>query len=102
MQDVGSFVRTKIFHDDEAARKEEQEELIKIARDPIGDTYIEEDPTVAEWLHSLAPTKAGAVQYFRDLFPSARWARRYNTHWLIGDAIAGKLPSEYKPAVTPN
>ncbi|CAA9961975.1 Sulfate permease protein [Pyrenophora teres f. maculata] len=60
-----------------------------IAHDTIGDTYIEEDPSVLEWFRELVPTSQGVADYARGLFPSARWIRRYNVHWLTGDAIAG-------------
>jgi sodium-independent sulfate anion transporter 11 len=63
--------------------------LKDIAHDTIGETYIEEDPSVAEWFRECIPTSHGAAEYVRELFPSARWLRRYNLHWLAGDAIAG-------------
>lgn len=61
------------------------------ARAMLGSTgvYLEEEPTVGEWLRELIPTKAGAVNYVRTLFPSALWIRRYNARWLFGDFIAG-------------
>jgi hypothetical protein len=65
--------------------------LNDVANDTVGETYIEEDPSVAEWFRQLVPTSHGAAEYARDLFPSARWLRRYNLHWLAGDAIAGML-----------
>lgn len=51
--------------------------------------YREQEPTVAEWIRSLAPTRRGTVDYVHELFPSAQWVVRYNLRWLIGDAIAG-------------
>jgi sodium-independent sulfate anion transporter 11 len=85
-----SWVRTKVLHVDSAAREKELETLLSIARDTIGETYLEEDPSVAEWFVSLVPTKAHVAQYMRNLFPSAGWIPRYNLHWLFGDAIAGE------------
>ncbi|OLN81025.1 Sulfate permease 2-like protein 3 [Colletotrichum chlorophyti] len=51
--------------------------------------YYEEDPTVKEWLLEHVPTKDGSVRYAKSLFPCAQWIPRYNTRWLISDAIAG-------------
>jgi solute carrier family 26 (sodium-independent sulfate anion transporter), member 11 len=51
--------------------------------------YREQEPTVAEWLKSLAPSRHGASEYLHELFPSAQWVMRYNLRWLLGDAIAG-------------
>ncbi|KAF1813709.1 sulfate permease-like protein [Eremomyces bilateralis CBS 781.70] len=53
------------------------------------DTYVEEEPTVAEWLRQVAPTGQTVVQYFINLFPFLKWIGRYNLQWLIGDLIAG-------------
>lgn len=92
MTKVGQLVRDKVLHADPSAREAETERLVKIARDTLGETYVEEDPTVAEWFRSLVPTLAGTAEYVRDLFPSASWGRRYNLHWLLGDAIAGTHP----------
>lgn len=63
--------------------------LEQIARETIGETYLEEDPSVAEWFRGLVPSSRGAAEYVTELFPSARWVRRYNVPWLVGDAIAG-------------
>ncbi|KAL1798828.1 hypothetical protein ACET3X_002865 [Alternaria dauci] len=70
-------------------RSDQTASLKNVARDTIGETYIEEDPSVAEWMRECIPTSHGAAEYVRELFPSARWVRRYNLHWLAGDAIAG-------------
>lgn len=84
-----TFVRTKVLHDDRTAHNEERDTLLRVAKDTIGETFIEEDPTVAEWFRGLVPSQADVAQYVRNLFPSASWGRRYNLHWLLGDAIAG-------------
>jgi sodium-independent sulfate anion transporter 11 len=75
------------FAEDHSARTAS---LKQISGETIGDTYFEDDPTVAEWFRGFVPTRRGAADYVRELFPSARWMRRYNFHWLAGDAIAGK------------
>ncbi|KAH7113329.1 sulfate permease-like protein [Dendryphion nanum] len=61
-----------------------------VAKEVIGDTYQEDDPSVIEWLRShMAPTSEGATSYIRTLFPSAQWLRRYNICWFQADMIAG-------------
>lgn len=53
------------------------------------DSYLEEEPTVWEWIKSTTPNGREIGQYVRNLFPFTRWILRYNTQWLIGDLIAG-------------
>ena len=55
------------------------------------DTYVEEEPTAAEWLHEIAPSGRDFVLYFWNLFPFLHWISRYNAQWLFGDLIAGEL-----------
>jgi hypothetical protein len=55
------------------------------------DVYLEQEPTVSEWVRELAPTRAAAVDYIQSLFPSSSWVLRYCARWLLGDFIAGKL-----------
>lgn len=54
-----------------------------------GTTYIEQDPTVGEWLRSLVPTPTGVLRYLSDVFLCVRWLPSYCPTWLLGDAIAG-------------
>ena len=75
------------FAEDHSARTAT---LKQLSDETIGDAYFEEDPSVADWFRGLIPTKHGVAGYIRELFPSARWMRRYNLHWLAGDAIAGE------------
>ncbi|KAJ4301479.1 hypothetical protein N0V90_003571 [Kalmusia sp. IMI 367209] len=86
---IGNYFQTNLLHTDRAAREEETQALGKIATHAIGNTFFEEDPSIAEWLRDLMPTAIGAADYVQKLFPSTSWARRYNLHWLLGDAIAG-------------
>ncbi|KAF2682275.1 sulfate permease-like protein [Lentithecium fluviatile CBS 122367] len=86
---MADWFRDKVLHADPTEREEEKETLLKIARDTLGETYVEDDPSVAEFFAGLVPTKAHVAQYVHNLFPSASWVRRYNLHWLLGDAIAG-------------
>lgn len=53
------------------------------------DTYVEEEPTVGEWVASITPTGADVLQYFYGLFPFTHWITRYNVQWLYGDLVAG-------------
>ena len=54
------------------------------------DTYVEEEPTVGEWLREIIPTGRQCALYFYNLFPFLQWIGRYNVQWLIGDLIAGE------------
>lgn len=54
------------------------------------DTYVEPEPTTAEWLSELVPTAREVGLYFYRLFPFLRWITRYNWQWFLGDMIAGK------------
>lgn len=96
---VGKYIQTEILRSDHAAREEETELYKRIAQETIDSTYVEEDPSVSEWFRDLVPTAAGTLEYFQNLFPSASWVRRYNLHWLLGDAIAGKCRCNYDIAI---
>jgi sodium-independent sulfate anion transporter 11 len=87
---IGDYVQTNILHADNAAQEQERRVLQNIAGDTIDNTFFEEDSSVTEWFRDLTPTASGVTDYFHNLFPSASWIRRYNLHWLLGDAIAGK------------
>ncbi|KAH7356096.1 sulfate transporter family-domain-containing protein [Pyrenochaeta sp. MPI-SDFR-AT-0127] len=80
---------TKVLSASLTNRSKQTASLEQIARETIGATFLEEDPSVAEWFRELVPSSHGVTEYVRELFPSARWVRRYNVHWLVGDAIAG-------------
>lgn len=54
------------------------------------DSYQEEEPTSAEWLASIWPSKQDTWRYIRNLFPFTHWITRYNLQWLYGDLVAGK------------
>lgn len=53
------------------------------------DTYVEDEPRTAEWLHELVPTPHDCQNYLRSLFPFTKWILKYNAQWLIGDLVAG-------------
>ncbi|KAJ4350761.1 hypothetical protein N0V95_004438 [Ascochyta clinopodiicola] len=52
-------------------------------------TYVEEEPTAAEWFREVLPSGAELGEYVYSLFPFVHWIGRYNLQWLIGDLIAG-------------
>ncbi|OCK73292.1 sulfate permease [Lepidopterella palustris CBS 459.81] len=80
----------KVFHTNSQQRPQgEQKALEDLAKDAVVTPYIEEEPSVREWIWSLRPTRQGFVQYVGSLFPFASWITRYNMHWMLGDAIAG-------------
>lgn len=51
--------------------------------------YFEEEPSIKEWLFSFKPHRRSIIDYLVGLFPFTSWLKRYNVHWLLGDAIAG-------------
>lgn len=55
-----------------------------------GDTYVEGEPTVGEWIRHVTPTGAGIGRWVYSLFPFVHWITRYNLQWLYGDLVAGK------------
>jgi len=53
------------------------------------DSYVEDEPTAAEWIQDIIPTGRQLGQYFYSLFPFLHWITRYNLQWLAGDLVAG-------------
>ncbi|KAI2602012.1 putative sulfate permease [Hypoxylon sp. NC1633] len=53
------------------------------------DSFVEQQPTSAEWLADIVPSGQDIVNYFRSLFPFLTWIGFYNLQWLIGDLVAG-------------
>jgi sodium-independent sulfate anion transporter 11 len=86
---VRDFLMTRVLGDDSEGRRKNTASMEQLARETIGQTYLEEDPSVAEWFRGLVPSSHGVAEYVKELFPSAQWIRRYNLHWLLGDVIAG-------------
>ncbi|KAF2189312.1 sulfate permease-like protein [Zopfia rhizophila CBS 207.26] len=86
---LGRFL-AKVFFIDLDYRKEHNEPLASGA-DSISsvETYVEKEPTTAEWLSEFRPTRAGFQHYIRGLFPFWSWIFHYNATWLLGDIIAG-------------
>ena len=80
-------------HSHREKRREENKKTLDNFNSYSGTTegYVEEDPSVAEWLKSALPTGRGVVDYLVSLFPFSQWIFSYNLQWLIGDLIAGKI-----------
>lgn len=57
------------------------------------DSYQEEEPTAAEWIADVWPSKQDAWRYTKGLFPFTSWITHYNLQWLYGDLVAGKSPT---------
>ncbi|KAF2267473.1 sulfate permease [Lojkania enalia] len=87
---LSTVVARKVFHTDSHKRPQgEQEALENLAKEAIVTPYIEEEPTIKEWVWSLRPTRQSSLQYVSTLFPFTTWIPRYNWHWMLGDVIAG-------------
>ncbi|TDZ37390.1 Sulfate permease 2 [Colletotrichum spinosum] len=101
---VGSVAAKVLGIDPDASKRHHTQESNSHVSDRISpyEPYYEEDPTVKEWLMEQVPTKDGSVRYFKSLFPFTRWILRYNTRWLVSDAIAGKTPYSTKFNVASN
>ncbi|KAK1714233.1 sulfate permease [Colletotrichum lupini] len=88
---AGAFLAKILGIDLEASTRHQTQELHDHVVNAISpyEPYYEEDPTVKEWLLEQVPTKEGSARYVKSLFPFTKWILRYNTRWLISDAIAG-------------
>ncbi|KAK2011536.1 sulfate permease [Colletotrichum eremochloae] len=88
---AGAVLAKILGIDLEASTRHQTKELYEHVAKTISphEPYYEEDPTVKEWLLEHVPTKEGAARYVKSLFPFTTWIFRYNTRWLISDAIAG-------------
>ena len=64
------------------------------------DTFVEEEPTALEWIHSITPSGKGILGWAYNLFPFTHWIGRYNMQWLYGDLVAGEcyLPITERPS----
>lgn len=54
------------------------------------DSYVENEPTAADWFAEITPSRRDALNYVKSLFPFVHWLPFYNTQWLIGDLVAGE------------
>ena len=88
-----NFVTEKVLGIDVNERYSQQpDDLDKRAYEILepADIYLEQEPTVGEFIRELAPTRDGVVHYMVSLFPSATWITRYKGAWLLGDVVAGR------------
>ncbi|KAI1504435.1 sulfate permease [Biscogniauxia marginata] len=53
------------------------------------DSFIEHQPTTAEFIHEIVPSGRDVINYVKSLFPFLSWIGFYNLQWLIGDLVAG-------------
>ncbi|OTB02124.1 hypothetical protein M426DRAFT_206167 [Hypoxylon sp. CI-4A] len=53
------------------------------------DSFVEQQPTSAEWLAETIPSGEDIIRYFRSLFPFLSWIGFYNLQWFLGDLVAG-------------
>ena len=85
------FILRRTLHIDPEERYSRQPSNLDHRAKQAGvDPFLEEEPTVKEFLGELVPSREGVANYLRSLFPSSTWIGRYNLHWLLGDSIAGK------------
>ncbi|TVY80338.1 Sulfate permease [Lachnellula suecica] len=79
----------KLEYRDELQRKEEIQRGESVFSSQTADTYVENEPTSAEWVGEFLPSGSELAQYCRSLFPFLSWIGRYNVQWLAGDLVAG-------------
>ncbi|TQS38812.1 hypothetical protein Golomagni_00674 [Golovinomyces magnicellulatus] len=51
--------------------------------------YIEDDPSVFDWIRNRVPKTSQLIVYTRSLFPFVSWISNYNLSWFVGDLVAG-------------
>ncbi|KAK6220157.1 sulfate permease 2 [Colletotrichum tabaci] len=88
---AGTALAKVLGIDLEASTRHQTRELHEHVTDAISpyEPYYEQDPTVNEWLLEHVPTRDASARYVKSLFPFTKWILRYNTRWLVSDAIAG-------------
>lgn len=84
-----SSTTTKVLPTLSPDRSKQTASFEQIARETICESFLEEDPSVAEWFRDLVPSSQGVAEYVSELFPCRKWLGRYNVQWLMGDAVAG-------------
>lgn len=58
-------------------------------------SYLESEPTSAEWIKEHTPSWQQVGRYFYSLFPFLTWITRYNWKWFLGDMVAGEFSFKY-------
>lgn len=56
------------------------------------DSFIEQQPTSAEWIEEITPSGQDMANYIKSLFPFLSWIGFYNLQWFLGDLVAGLSP----------
>lgn len=59
------------------------------------DTFVEQEPSSAEWLRQIFPNFQQLGLWAYHLFPFVHWIDRYNVQWLYGDLVAGESFSQF-------
>lgn len=92
----GSVLAKSFGIDLRAHKREVPDDLVDRATTAISpfDKFLEDDPTVKEWILEHVPSKDGIISYLTSFFPFVKWIGRYNSRWLTGDLIAGENPTE--------
>lgn len=58
------------------------------------DTFVEQEPSSAEWFRQIFPNFRQLGLWAYSLFPFVHWIDRYNVQWLYGDLVAGESFSQ--------
>ncbi|KAF3015651.1 Sulfate permease 2 [Neopestalotiopsis sp. 37M] len=80
---LAKFLGIKLETRDDVTRGE------SVFSNHTADSFIEEEPTTAEWFSEIIPSGKDITNYFRSIFPFLSWIGFYNLQWLIGDLVAG-------------
>jgi solute carrier family 26 (sodium-independent sulfate anion transporter), member 11 len=83
MATLKKFVNRKL------GRSSKPEDNGRLDQSDIYPGYVEEDPTVTQWLRGIAPSGRQVIDYLSGLFPFSGWIFSYNLQWFLGDLIAG-------------
>ena len=75
-------------HDNTGDKLTRGESVFSVAS---ADDYVEDEPTVAEWLRDISPSRSDIASYVKSLFPFLSWIFHYNMTWFIGDLVAGMM-----------
>src|SRR5436190_12617329 len=81
------FIKTNDRDEPAALNSSGADSVVSIATTA---NFVEGEPTCREWIRKTLPTRNGAANYFKGLFPFTAYILHYNLQWLIGDIIAGE------------
>jgi hypothetical protein len=91
--DTGNTIRNKVLGRHKVDDAIAQPDRIN-SNAGAAESYVEQDPSVAQWLREQAPARHQILQYLVSLFPFSQWIFSYNLQWLIGDVVAG-TPADF-------